>query len=244
MKERPILFSAPMVRAILDGRKTQTRRIAPITELDINQRADGLVTWRVEFAKPVKGSLASYSGGRFTEAQARSIIASQFNPFGQPGDQLWVKETWGTSAGWDQVKPTNLPDDQCGVTVPIRFAADGGKNDGRWRPSIFMRRWMSRITLEITAVRVERLNAISEEDAQAEGVSPECGPEFLRGGPLPPSTHYLGFKHIWQNINGDASWAANPWVWVLAFKRVEIVPAAESIAAVREKLKANPIREV
>ena len=88
MKERPILFSAPMVRAILEGRKTQTRRIAPITDLNIKPHSDDMVTWWVSFSKPVKGVFGSYSGGKLSIDQAQRIIASQFNPYGRPGDQL------------------------------------------------------------------------------------------------------------------------------------------------------------
>lgn len=179
MKERPILFSAPMVRALLAGTKTQTRR-------------------------EVKGQVPQWNeSAEYREFCLRTIRC----PYGPPGDRLWVRETWGTSAGWDGIKPSELP--SILPNVPIRYAADGMKNDGRWRPSIFMLRWMSRITLELTAVRVERLNEISVEDALAEGIEHRSMND--------PRVEY---KHLWESINGAGSWAKNPWVWALTFKKL------------------------
>jgi hypothetical protein len=178
MTDRPILFSAEMVRAILDGRKTQTRRVAPIRELNILQHPGDMITWSVSFLKAVKGVLSNHSGGKFSDLHARSIIASQFNPYGKPGDLLWVRETWG--AVWPADEPVPLR--QCEIEYradlppgctdrPGEWPADEGSGPEvpKWRPSIHMPRWASRITLRITDIRVERLQDISEDDARAEG---------------------------------------------------------------------------
>lgn len=227
INERPILFSASMVRAILDGEKTQTRRIAPISELDIKDLGDGLVCWHVGFSKAIKGSLGSYGGGKFSADQARSIIASQYNPFGIPGDRLWVRER------------CELTTEECEVgCLNIRYLADGKLRDvgtlpgdtpglvnwinGRWsRPSIYMSRWASRITLEIVRVRVERLQDISQEDAIAEG-SPPSHPSIDRISREYGHTDFTRswYAQLWEQINGAGSWDKNPFVWVIEFKIV------------------------
>ena len=212
MKDHPILFSAPMVRALLDGSKTQTRRIAPVASLDINNRDGGFVTWRVEFVKAVKGVLAHFSGGKFSEEQARRIIASEFNPYGQPGDRLWVREThyiigegtqffYKATGGFSQHKEY----DEANGNPPLQW-------HGPWKPSIFMPRHASRITLEITGVRVERLQDISRGDAMAEG----CPLPNMAQGDDPRKW----YAELWESINGPGSWDANPWVWCLSFRRI------------------------
>ncbi len=200
MKERPIIMSAPMVRAILEGRKSQTRRIAPIADLRIRQREDGMCTWGVNFDKPIKGELGSHSGGKFTEQQARSIIASEFNPYGQPGNRLWVREAW-------TVNLTGDPKNGGEGTVPI-YRAEHPNAASRWRSPIHMPRWASRITLEVTGVRVERLQDISTSDCWDEGIqaSPDVDP-------------WHEYRGLWESINGPGSWDANPWVWVIEFTR-------------------------
>lgn len=218
MTERPILFSAPMVRAILAGTKTQTRRVAPIRELNIVKHPGDLVTWSVSFLKAIKGVLSSHSGGKFTDLQARSIIASQFCPYGKPGDRLWVREAF-----------MHEPADYCweaSVSIPCTPAStsyradfgDEAKGAG-WKPSIHMPRALSRITLEITGVRVERLQAISDQDAKAEGAEPR--EPVTASGICIPGQYRLGFRDLWESINGPGSWDANPWVWVVEFKRVQ-----------------------
>ena len=216
MKERPILFTGPMVHAILDGSKTQTRRIAK------------------EFA-----------GRDNLDAILRRFPNQNGCPYGQPGDRLWVRESWGVvSNDWDA--NGNLtdwtPDRPATAITEMRFgqgyysghaiyAADGsyewaGDDDGggeprsAWHPSIHMPRAASRILLEIVSVRVERLQDIGEADARAEGVTIEdqhmrgyCAGEFL-----PPSIR--AYRDLWESINGAGSWGANPWVWVVEFKRV------------------------
>ena len=201
MKERPILFSAPMVRAILEGRKTQTRRIVKPQPYP----------WKMEIHR---GELFVLDGGWRPFCKV---------PFGCPGDRLWVRETWAME-GTDG--SSNLP---------LQYRAD--RNDwlevSKWKPSIFMPRWASRITLEIESVRVERLQEISAEDAIAEGTRIEKGSGLIGGedcymmttnsgymrGPLGAIEAY---KDLWQSINGKGSWNLNPWVWVIQFKRVEV----------------------
>lgn len=185
MKEIPILFSGPMVKAIMEGRKTQTRRVVKTDGLDECGPCGNTLTGDVMFA-------------------ARDWVGNHVLRkchYGKPGDRLWVRETFAPCAGG------------------IVYRADGGTacpDGGKWRPSIFMPRWASRITLEITGVRVERLNEISDFDAFQEGVKDEPG---TITGPYCRS-FVQGFKNIWESINGPGSWDENPWVWVIEFRRV------------------------
>lgn len=223
MKERPILFNGAMVRAmvraILDGRKTQTRRVAPVSRLDIKPYNGG-VTWGVNFSKPIKGVLGSYSGGRFTEEEARRVIASQFCPCGQPGDRLWVREAFDflPAGGSDEPQACEIVYWATGSTEP-RLAPSNYNpmiyGHEKVRPSIHMPRWASRITLEITGVRIERLCGISDADAKAEGA-----PWAACGSPQDGS-HKAGYAQLWESINGPGSWDANPWVWVVEFRRIK-----------------------
>jgi hypothetical protein len=213
MTERPILFSGAMVHALLDGSKTQTRRII---------KPDPGPYWN-----PVVGlynQIVIKNGGY--EAPGPEIFgASDENqgfkcPYGQPGDRLWVREThrpvWGQTPGYltgidyrvDPREKWERLGDQTGAPL-------------KWIPSIHMKREYSRILLEITGVRVERLQAIGEADARAEGVTIEdrhtvgyCAGEFL-----PPSIR--AYRDLWESLNGAGSWDANPWVWVVEFKRVQ-----------------------
>jgi hypothetical protein len=200
MKERPILFSAPMVRALLDGTKTQTRRIVKLTDSGRVKEPGSPRNWHPE-----------------------DPYASAACPYGAPGDTLWVKETWNSSNQWNVMKPTDMPEG-----APIFYGADydaaGLRNCGPWRPSLFMRRWMSRITLEVASVRVERLHAITEADAKAEGVEQwndgawYCGVQGFMGYESPVGA----YRELWESINAKrAPWASNPWVWVVEFRRVE-----------------------
>lgn len=191
MKEKPILFSAPMVRAILDGRKTQTRRVvkkAIPDESFINAPYNGFAF------------VGQFNGGTYT--------VPFLCPYGQPGDRLWVRETWQTYKEFDRVRPNDISN-QSEIQYPATY--DGW--DSRKRPSIHMPRWASRITLEITNVRVERLQDITDADALAEGVDQT---NTSIGGYATER-----FKRLWQSINGQGSWAANPWVWVIEFKRIK-----------------------
>jgi hypothetical protein len=204
MKERPILMRGPMVCASLDDKKWQTRRVVVPTQstprvaplrmepwiIDGEQETDdqGLPCWA--------GFHPDYPG----EAKWFSC------PYGKPGDRLWVRETWARH-----------PD--CGG--PIYRATDPGWDDNdygiKWRPSIFMPRWASRLTLEITSVRVERIRDISLDDMRAEGVRPENEASLLWRESLTER-----FIALWDSINAKRgySWAVNPWVWVISYKRV------------------------
>jgi hypothetical protein len=182
MKERPILFSGPMVRAILEGRKTQTRRVVkPQSAILTDEMA------RVLGVQP--------------PAQQNAPVISC--PYGVPGDRLWVRETYAWSGD------SSIPEADRIASGEVWYRADGGRGGGiRWRPSIFMPRWASRILLEITDVRVERLQDISDDDCRAEG--------YDRSHAFPREW----FARLWASINGTGSWAANPLVWVVSFQRV------------------------
>lgn len=217
-KERPIRFNGDMVCAILKERKTQTRRVVK------PQLANG---WRLDkpprlgfitSSHPKKGRFGVFIH-RHADFTERDLVPC---PYGQPGDQLWVRET---------------TQENCVGSVSLsRYSADGapvlytGCEDpefngsvAHWdysravRPSIHMPRWASRIQLEITDVRVERLQEISEADALAEGITPyKCG--FTNGLMGPFSHPVLAFSDLWKSISGTGSWDQNPWVWVVEFR--------------------------
>ena len=185
MKERPIIFNAPMVRAILEGRKTQTRRIG-------KQR-------------------------------------------GTPGEILWVKETFKFNPGGPIYDAAGVIMDS--MDDELIYRADSPNLVTKWTPSIHMPRWASRITLEVTGVRVERLQDISEGDTFREGIQRLENHSWHATGSIPLGT-YRGldewtdkvnywvdprdaYKALWKSIHGDGAWEKNPWVWVIEFKRVE-----------------------
>lgn len=206
-KERPIIFSGPMVRAILDGRKTQTRRVVKLP------KAKGLeFRWSNAHADPgVGGGAYMHVEFRYVEDLWEGCCHRIYCPYGEIRDRLWVRETWGV---YDGREGTNS----------VEYKADNQpKSVGRWRPSIHMPRWASRITLEITGIRVERLQDISEKDAKAEGVERlSDGFHDYSGeldGQLGQAT--TSFCTLWQSIHGPYSWNANPWVWVVEFRRVK-----------------------
>ncbi|WP_236237823.1 hypothetical protein [Pseudomonas faucium] len=252
-KERPILFSGPMVLAIVAGRKTVTRReIKPRmrsadTQFELHQQPDG--SWR-----PLHTFDESCMDAQGTE---HPIVC----PYGRTGDRLWVRETWledpeddGTWAYTQHMgcKGSPLSDIPKRFQKPEHciFRASWEGPDMLWRPSIHMPRWASRILLEVTDVRVERLQDINDEQAQAEGMvytdfglQERPGRASIDGGktfhPLKPqqapgwhagdATHpdqcldraRWAFANLWEKINGENSWDANPWVWVVEFKRIE-----------------------
>lgn len=199
MKDRPILFSAPMVRAILAGQKTQTRRmVRPIGSDDgfvLQDCGSGWWPYRSD-----DGESAITRDGNETPHSC---------PYGQPGDRLWVRETWAYG-----IHALAAARDEDG---PFVYSADGstqGRLCDRWRPSIHMPRTASRITLEVIGVRVERLCDISEADATAEGTPNSL---HLSGGRFAKEN----FCHLWETINGEGSWSTNPWVWVVKFARIK-----------------------
>lgn len=206
MTDRPILFSAPMVRALLDGRKTQTRRIikpAPV----IDDMGNFCVPDR-------KGKLWNY-GQRLDGSPCLDHYTERCVRFAK-GDRLWVRENWYADHSADDVKPRDMdPSWKICPAVDWNYADWGIK--GRLRPGIHMPRWASRLTLTVTDARVQRLQEISDADALAEGVYPnEQPPEtFDRtyGNSMP--VHLYG--GLWDHINGPGSWSANPWVVAVTF---------------------------
>lgn len=199
MKERGILFKDFLVRKILAGEKTQTRRLLKSTGT----------------AAPVEEPWISDQGVFFSCAtDGTSAIVKC--PYGTPGDRLWVRETWLQWAcpQHDEGQP---PGTRCDCDDPksLRYRADGEIPAVRWKPSIFMPRWASRITLELTEVRVQRVQDITRADAIAEGMDSRS----FKQGYCPRAE----FCEAWDRISADrgGSWAANPWVWALTFRRVE-----------------------
>ena len=200
MKESPILFSTPMVRALLAGTKTQTRRIFKPDRM----------TW------DANGRYTTYAmrGGELSTTGSGPFKPSSwlhYCPYGQPGgDRLYVRETWAAPHAYDHLPPRLIPQD-----ARIHYAATEDRGGLLWRLSIHMPRWASRISLGITSVRVDWLRACNEVDAIAEGA-----PWAACGAPQEGS-HKAGFAQLWEQINGSDSWAANPWVWCISFCRRE-----------------------
>ena len=227
MKERPILFSTPMIRALLAGTKTQTRRIVKWRGLQsgLNLGFSGLQIERI-------GSKWALSSPTRTSHEYRSDPMPC--PYGLPGDRLWVREAFRLCAEADATLPRDTDE-----AYRIWYEADAPHQPGfgKLRPGMFMPRWASRLTLEITGVRVERLNDISESDAQAEGIERvggefSCSPwrNYRIGKPGEMSCHCSAkarsYMTLWESISGPGSWTANPWVWVVEFRRVAEARAA------------------
>lgn len=207
MKEHPILFSGEMVRAILDGRKTMTRR--PIKGIDLWDDA------------VVQYSLGGHhgSGMYVSEADYPEEGSAHYScPYGEIGDRLWVRETWAWSGDRNIPEPERIDrgevwyreDDKFGEWPPIV----------RWRPSIHMPRWASRITLEITDVKVERIKEITDQDAANEGFETAAGIQAMKRGMRVIYSAKPDFILGWKKIYGG-SWDNNDWVWVISFRRVE-----------------------
>lgn len=244
MKERPILFSGPMVRAILEGRKTQTRRIVkPMSGMQkewldsdmINSVPHGdMMAGGWQMHHPLAGTRHKFNG-RIVDEPYNSPLGWIRCPYGQPGDRLWVREEHFRFGHWEPVSGVRTKGGRqkwkfVADTHEILFASPESFRKGRhhkdpatpaWHKRLarFMPRAASRITLEITVVRVERLNGISEANAKAEGATPTV-PIYGDCGGYPHEGHRDGFRSLWESINGEGSWAANPWVWVIEFRRL------------------------
>ena len=211
MKERPIIFSSEMVRAILEGRKTQTRRpIKPQPKIicPTSNPSHRYGKWKDK----------TFNLFRLL-TEGFKLLLPPYCPYGQPGDRLWVKETWrlldvfedwwygGYDADIYRGKiPSQRPNPK---NLAVEYLADTGE-DGPWRPSLHMPRWASRIMLEITKIRVERIQEISNVDVKAEGFAPW-------------GDKYLGFADLWDPIYARKGfgWETNCWVWVIEFRRLE-----------------------
>lgn len=202
-----MIFNGEMVRAILDGRKTQTRRIVSDRHLNLID-----VGSQIGECYPLECGI---------DHQNSQSYYREHCPFGKPGDRIWVRETYqGPLFDYEHME-SYLEDsskfekpDFCvyradGKPAPEFYDADDNLHCG-WRPSIHMPRWASRILLEITDVRVEQLNEISEEDARSEGISGSSARDLKEA-----------YAALWRSIYGSDSWCANPWVWVIEFKRIE-----------------------
>lgn len=228
MRERPIMFNGSMVRAILDGRKTQTRRAVKLAEFGPSDTPG--YHWHYRNRR-----------GCWNDIRCEGAPV-QLCPYGQPGDRLWVRETWATTE-----QAGDPPDD-----IRCVYRADDPDwetmEGWRWTPAIHMPRWAARITLEIVSVRVERLQEISHADAQAEGATcadngvteaarerGQSTEEAAKWGQALPGWSHAGethpdrclttargsFGNLWESIYGPGSWDANPWVWAVEFRRLE-----------------------
>lgn len=216
MKEIPILYSAPMVRSILDDTKHNTRRVAHFFT-----GSDAEMAMQFE---------PRFENGVWKAAHAGFECDCQY---GKPGDRLWVRETWRAEKNYDTSKPSELS-----KTIPIWYEADGAHGDlvspdgndhkGRIRQSIFMPRWMSRITLEVQSISAERLQDITEEGAKAEGVQKEdeceetLTTEDHESGYTTPQNYTVAFQRLWDSLNKKRGygWDVNPWVWSITFKKL------------------------
>ncbi|WP_368627807.1 hypothetical protein [Klebsiella pneumoniae] len=221
MTERGMIFNADMVRAILDGRKTQTRRIMKLQPKPSKSRPGDF--WFSSKKLESMVHVSDLAPGNSPIADYHLFIQEHCCPFGAVGDRIWVRETWaeaGASAPDLKLYRANYPEH-----VPSIYENVPPAEEIRWTPSIHMPRTASRILLEITGVRVERLNAISEEDARAEGIIDggclNCGEPEPCGCANPEPDATDAFAYLWQSIYGQENWNANPWVWVIEFKRIE-----------------------
>lgn len=210
IKERPILFSGEMARAILEGRKTVTRRVLKLkvkpqdyfeAKAIYPDGGGNWIAWETD-----EPGLAEFTKKAYPNGEGFPC------PYGKPGDRLWVRETW---------RPCKVPqhgDSQCVEYRATDYCKAGHLttlNRTGWKPSIFMPRWASRLTLEITEVRVERLARISEADCLAEGINLEEADRTY-------ASAVAAFAGLWDSINGRGNFYNNPWVWVISFRKVEV----------------------
>lgn len=201
VKEHPILFSSEMVRAILEGRKTQTRRVVKLPQWST-------LDWN-DFEVDDHGTPALI-------CEDTGCMADVPCPYGQPGDRLWVRETFDLDWGYDDQGKK-----EWNVIYRADLKPEEEADDAKWKPSIFMPRWASRITLEIVNVRVERVQEINEADAQHEGWFFQNVGMNDTYDPVTMDCARRWYADLWDKINGKQyPWASNPWVWVVEFKRL------------------------
>lgn len=238
IKEKPILFKDEMIRAILEGRKTQTRRVMKVQPPSDKHQLLTVMS-STDRDKEGKSHWAVLNDERTSVIDGHKQFFAC--PYGQPGDRLWVRETWRQFKAYDECGCSEAP---CGCpdTGTVLYKASHDDGESKWRPSIHMPRWASRITLEITDVRVERLQDVSEEDAKAEGA--QHFPDLPGRSPYGQDSRWsmeqptsvdqcLGsprwaFANYFCKIAGKAPkgihdprpWDANPFVWVIEFKQV------------------------
>ncbi|HHQ4661793.1 TPA: hypothetical protein ACSPZY_002222 [Aeromonas veronii] len=204
MTERPVIFNGEMVRAILAGRKTQTRRI-------MKPQPEAMPDKPGEYWWPAKRFESMLQLSYFNDPVTKELAADAC-PFGGIGDRLWVKETFAPGLCTKSAiayRATHKPSD----------LDEGWDEQIKWTPSIYMSRSFSRIKLEITDVRVERLNDINEQDALAEGMDDGTSPAAIAAGWFEKPRR--AFRRLWERIYGQESWDSNPWVWVAEFKQVQ-----------------------
>jgi len=218
-----------MVRAVLEGRKTQTRRLFKVR---------GPMGNLCQIDSPDE-EIIRMDDGSFHYLSTSEMSGPYPCPYGAPGERLWVRETFaiGGAKGDPPAYRADMSADDLAEEREVRRLAPGLSKEyrnARWRPSIHMPRWASRITLEVTGVRVERLHEISYEDACAEGCAiPSLEVPAIETATLPAASAESWdetsrrlrwpqrcYEQLWDSINGAESWAANPWVWVIEFKRV------------------------
>lgn len=240
MAERPILFSGPLVRAILAGTKTETRRLVTPGTSEVAYPWDQL-DWDAHVSTESRAEPhtercqgrdycsvmidghpsepCSFGHGEYIHVPGKIETRQRVFCRITPGDVLWVRESWRTCATLDDVKPSELPED-----APLLYAADkhASGETGEWgkgRPSIFLPKWASRIRLRVTEVRAERLQWITGAGVLAEGV--DNGSSNPTMGARWENQQRMAFERLWDKINGKRTpWASNPWVWVIRFERL------------------------
>lgn len=248
MTDSHILFSTPMVRALLAGTKTQTRRTLKLPKRTfsggpIYEHPD-MGGWE----PTTNGGGGCFTIGKDGARQPRPETIGMwhrttgvaFDAPHQAGDRLWVRESWRSHAHYDDLAPSEM-----GGEEPIRYEADGAHQTrgypaisklGRYRAARHMPRWASRLTLIVTEVRVQRLQDIGEEDARAEGIAPLPAGRYYCGedeeGPVTSKSAITAYAWLWNRINGEDAWAANPWVAAYTFtvhpQNIDALPAIKA----------------
>lgn len=211
VRERPMPFRVSMVQGIRRRLKRKTRRVVEVKGLEVDDYELG---WRTDLE-------CGPTFAAWNDLAGRDGYFDITCPHGKVGDRLWVREPWRASLAYELTKPSDIPPGS-----PLLYEAGGGTlpewNSGKYRPGMFLPRWGSRITLEITEVGVERLADISPEEAIAEGIEGRGVGWALYNDPAAyTSDPVFSFRTLWESINGPGSWDANPWVWVIGFREVE-----------------------